>query len=56
MDDEKEHDKKVYDVTPPDLSENEDRRRPKAVVPYAILWVICVLCVIFALVAMLNQG
>ena len=44
------------DVTPPNLTEHEDRRRPKSVVPYAILWVVCVLCVIFALVAMLNQG
>ena len=35
---------------------NEDRRRPKAVLPYAALWVTCVVCVIFACMAMLNQG
>ena len=35
---------------------SEDRRCPRALVPYALLWVACVLCVIFALVAMLNQA
>lgn len=34
---------------------NEDRRQPKAVLPYAVLWVTCVVCVIFACIAMLNQ-
>ena len=34
----------------------EDKRRPKALKPYVLLWVICVLCVIFALVALVNQG
>lgn len=39
-------------------SENgsEDRRRPKSKVVYAILWGVTVLCVIFALIVMLNQG
>lgn len=35
---------------------SEDRRRPKAVIPYLALWVISILCVIFALFAMLNRG
>jgi len=34
----------------------EDRRRPKGIAPYAALWIIAVLCVIFACVALLNQG
>ena len=35
---------------------NEDKRHPKAIIPYALLWIICIVCVIFACVAMLNQG
>lgn len=35
---------------------SEDRRRPKAPWPYLILWGVTVVCVIFALVVMLNQG
>ncbi|EGF91952.1 hypothetical protein ABI_03840 [Asticcacaulis biprosthecium C19] len=35
---------------------NEDRRRPKAMIPYLALWASSILCVIFALFAMLNQG
>lgn len=35
---------------------SEDCRRPKAIAPYVTLWVITVGCVIFALIAMLNQG
>ncbi|MEI9906261.1 MAG: hypothetical protein WDN06_21905 [Asticcacaulis sp.] len=34
---------------------SEDRRRPRALAPYVVAWVAAVLCVIFAIVAMLNQ-
>ncbi|WP_170828264.1 hypothetical protein [Asticcacaulis taihuensis] len=34
---------------------SEDRRRPKAIVPYAGLWIATVLCVVFALIAMFLQ-
>ncbi|MGN6209181.1 hypothetical protein [Asticcacaulis sp.] len=34
---------------------SEDRRRPKAVAPYAGLWIATVLCVVFALIAMFLQ-
>jgi hypothetical protein len=36
--------------------DSEDRRRPKAMIPYLALWGISLLCVIFALFAMLNRG
>ncbi len=54
--DEEYPDEEDLGVTPQNPSDHEDRRRPKALVPYVALWIICVLCVIFALVAMLNQG
>ena len=34
---------------------SEDRRRPKAITPYACLWIATVLCVVFALLAMFLQ-
>ncbi|MCR6658768.1 MAG: hypothetical protein NVV72_05250 [Asticcacaulis sp.] len=34
---------------------SEDRRRPKAMAPYAGLWIATVLCVVFALIAMFLQ-
>ncbi|MGZ3299181.1 MAG: hypothetical protein ACXU8O_09205 [Asticcacaulis sp.] len=34
----------------------EDRRRPKALLPYAVLWVTCVVCVIFAVFELAIQG
>jgi len=34
---------------------SEDRRRPKAIAPYAGLWGATVLCVVFALLAMFLQ-
>ncbi len=34
---------------------SEDRRRPRAIVPYACLWVATGLCVVFALLAMFLQ-
>ncbi len=40
----------------PPSPRSEDRRQPRALAPYAILWGIALLCVIFALVAMLNLG
>ena len=40
-------------LTPVPVS--EDRRRPKAIVSYAGLWVAAVLCVVFALLAMFLQ-
>lgn len=40
-------------VLPRPLS--EDRRRPKARAPYAMLWLIAVLCLSFALIAMCLQ-
>jgi hypothetical protein len=39
--------------TPP---ANEDRRRPKSVPLYALLWGICVAAIVFALLAMWFQG
>lgn len=35
---------------------SEDRRRPRSPVPYVAIWCIAVVCVIFAIVAMLNQA
>jgi hypothetical protein len=34
---------------------SEDRRRPKAIVPYACLWTATLLCVVFALLALFLQ-
>lgn len=34
---------------------SEDRRRPKARAPYTALWIITVLCTVFALTAMFLQ-
>ncbi len=31
---------------------NEDRRRPKSVALYSLLWGLCVACVVFALIAL----
>jgi hypothetical protein len=35
---------------------SEDKRRPKQVVSYALLWLCAVVCVVFALIALLVQG
>jgi hypothetical protein len=35
--------------------DSEDRRRPKAIAPYACLWTSTGLCVVFALLAMFLQ-
>ena len=35
---------------------NEDRRRPKAIVPYAVLWGLAVGGLVFALVVMWATG
>ncbi|WP_414994351.1 hypothetical protein [Asticcacaulis sp.] len=51
-------------VTPPSASPlapmaapvSEDRRRPKAVLPYICLWSVTLLCVVFALLAMFLQS
>ncbi len=34
---------------------SEDRRRPKAIAPYAFLWAATLLCVVFALLALFLQ-
>ena len=34
---------------------SEDRRRPKALLPYLTLWIMAVGCVVFALAAMFLQ-
>lgn len=34
---------------------SEDRRRPKALLPYVTLWIMAVGCVVFALSAMIMQ-
>ena len=40
----------------PDAIESEDRRRPKALMPYAVLWATCLVCVIFAVFELAQQG
>ncbi len=35
---------------------SEDRRRPKAMMPYVVLWATTAVCVIFALFSLANQG
>ena len=39
-----------------DHSPSEDRRRPKAVMPYAVLWATCCVCVIFAVFELTQQA
>ncbi|ESQ75805.1 hypothetical protein [Asticcacaulis sp. AC402] len=41
---------------PTHTTPSEDCRRPKAMVPYLMLWAVTLLCVIFALIAMLIQA
>ncbi len=38
----------------PRASLSEDRRQPKSAGAYALLWITCLVCVIFACVALLN--
>jgi hypothetical protein len=39
-----------------DKIESEDRRRPRALMPYAVLWTTCAVCVIFALFELAQQA
>jgi hypothetical protein len=42
--------------TPENASDGEDRRRPRAMMPYVVLWVTCAICVIFALFELSQQA
>jgi len=50
--------KHVRDIsmTEPDTTDSEDRRRPRALMPYAVLWVTCAVCVIFAVFELAQQA
>jgi hypothetical protein len=37
-------------------TDSEDRRRPKAFMPYAVLWGTCLVCVIFAVFELSQQA
>ncbi len=37
-------------------TDSEDRRRPKALMPYGVLWATCAVCVIFALFELSQQA
>jgi len=39
-----------------DKADSEDRRRPRAPMPYAVLWATCAVCVIFALFELAQQA
>ncbi len=41
---------------PENTSGSEDRRRPRAMMPYAVLWATCAVCVIFALFELAQQA
>ena len=41
---------------PENASVGEDRRRPRAIMPYAVLWATCAVCVIFALFELAQQA
>ena len=43
-------------MTEPHLPDSEDRRRPRAMMPYAVLWGTCAVCVIFALFELAQQA
>ena len=36
--------------------EREDRRHPRAMMPYMVLWATCAVCVIFAVFELLQQA
>ena len=36
--------------------DSEDRRRPKALMPYFVLWGTCAVCVIFAVFELAQQA
>ena len=42
--------------TPENASGSEDRRRPRAMRPYVVLWVTCAVCVIFAVFELSQQA
>jgi hypothetical protein len=42
------------DIAPRATALSEDRRQPKSPGVYILLWITCVVCVIFACVALLN--
>lgn len=42
-------------MSEPDSS-SEDRRQPKAMMPYLVLWATTAVCVIFALFSLAGQG
>ncbi len=43
-------------MTEPGIPEREDRRHPKALMPYIVLWGTCAVCVIFALFELSQQA
>lgn len=40
----------------PDAPESEDRRHPRALLPYVVLWGTCAVCVIFAVFELAQQA
>lgn len=53
-------DAKAHGMSEPNAPKNafgsEDRRRPRALMPYAVLWATCLVCVIFAVFELLQQA
>lgn len=49
------HHSRLQDAALAPAPVSEDRRRAKAITPYAGLWAAAVLCVVFALLAMFLQ-
>ncbi len=43
-------------MSKPDAPNSEDRRRPRALMPYAVLWATCAVCVIFAVFELAQQA
>lgn len=43
-------------MSEPHDTDSEDRRRPRALMPYAVLWATCAVCVIFAVFELLRQA
>ena len=43
-------------MSEPQTKNSEDRRRPRALMPYAVLWATCAVCVIFAVFELTQQA
>jgi hypothetical protein len=47
---------RTFAMTEPNTTDSEDRRRPRALMPYAVLWATCAVCVIFAVFELAQQA